>query len=205
MSNIINVYFLNVDFLKDKAIFKKEYNNVLPYRKNKIDALQFEKDKILSLGAEILLQKACLVNNISYKEIEVILNEFGKPFIKNNPFFYSVSHSGSLVMLATAPIELGCDIEYMHDYDINLAKRFYTDDEYQNIIHSLNEKEEFFKTWTKKESYVKSEGQGLKIALNSFSSLKETISSKIIYSEIKDEYCLAISIKSFEEFYIHFN
>ncbi|MEE8574739.1 MAG: 4'-phosphopantetheinyl transferase superfamily protein [Thermodesulfobacteriota bacterium] len=126
-------------------------------------------------------------------EIEFGLSEYDKPFIKNPgaPKF-NISHSGALMIVAVSEkTEVGIDIEIERESIdfIKLSRRFFSPAEAGRIkdTESDKRKEIFFKTWTKKEAYVKAVGKGLRIPLASFSvnpDVNETVTSSegIVYS-----------------------
>jgi hypothetical protein len=44
---------------------------------------------------------------------EILTGENGKPFVKGNPVFFSMSHSGDLVVMAVDIYPIGIDVELM--------------------------------------------------------------------------------------------
>ncbi|AEV68409.1 4'-phosphopantetheinyl transferase family protein [Acetivibrio clariflavus] len=99
-------------------------------------------------------------------------NEYGKPYLMGvNDFHFNLSHSGDWVVCAVDSLPIGIDVERIHDVDLNLSKRFFAKEEH-NYLESLDgykRMEAFFELWTLKESYIKADGRGLAIPLNSFS------------------------------------
>ena len=80
------------------------YIALLPHeRQEKIARYRFEKDKLLSLAAGLLIRRAI-------GESEIALGEHGKPYAQNGVYF-SVSHSGRVAAIAVDDIELGLDVE----------------------------------------------------------------------------------------------
>ncbi len=167
-----SIYIANVKPLSDDDLFDIAYNVVTNDRKNKVDNFHFKKDKVLSLASELLLLYS--LRNIGYDtdNIEFIYEKNGKPYLKNsNDIYYNISHSGEYVMCAVSSREVGCDIEIISDINLNIANRFFSDEEF-NLINSksnLNEKKDiFFKLWTLKESFIKNTGLGMTLPLKSF-------------------------------------
>ncbi|MBO4421908.1 MAG: 4'-phosphopantetheinyl transferase superfamily protein [Clostridia bacterium] len=96
-------------------------------------------------------------------------NEFGKEYIKDRQIFYNVAHTKELVCSAVSETEVGVDCETVYDIDYGpLSKRFFTPAEHEKIMSSTDPLHEFFRIWTKKESYVKYTGEGFARPLNSF-------------------------------------
>ena len=86
---------------------------------------------------------------------------------------FNMSHSHGLALYGvTLEREIGVDIEKIRqDMSItDLAKRFFSNREYEELINLPAEQKEqgFFNCWTRKEAYLKSTGQGLKFPLSHF-------------------------------------
>ncbi|MDI3310009.1 MAG: 4'-phosphopantetheinyl transferase superfamily protein, partial [Thermoanaerobacterium sp.] len=95
-------------------------------------------------------------------------NEYGKPFLKDKSIFFSISHSCQWVSVAVDRKSLGIDVEKIRNVNLNVAKRFFSRDEFEDMIKSPDKIDYFFTLWTLKESYVKALGMGLHIPLSSF-------------------------------------
>lgn len=129
------------------------------------------------IAALLVRRLACDALKKHDSELVFETNEYGKPRLKGGGFFYNISHSGDYVAVAVHEAEVGVDIERIKDRDcLKLAKRFFTDAEYEWIAEAEHE-ERFYRLWTMKESYIKYRGGGLSIPLDSFSfsSLEENI------------------------------
>ena len=71
-------------------------------------------------------------------------------------------------------MEVGADVEYIDpEIDLNIAKNYFYNSEYENIMKSPNKADEFFKYWVLKESYMKYTGLGMNLQLDSFEILIE--------------------------------
>lgn len=86
--------------------------------------------------------------------------ERGKPFLRNNPCFFSVSHSGGFVAVAVADEEIGIDIETIKQRRQSVEKRVFNESEIKLIDESADCDEAFYRLWTLKESYLKAIGTG---------------------------------------------
>ena len=99
-------------------------------------------------------------------------------------------------------MEVGIDVEIIDPtIDLNIAKNYFYNSEYKNIKKSKDPKDEFFKYWVLKESYMKYTGFGFNLNLNSFEiiiedeiRLKNDDTIKFSLFEIKD-YKLGIASK----------
>ncbi|MBQ7699992.1 MAG: 4'-phosphopantetheinyl transferase superfamily protein [Clostridia bacterium] len=103
------------------------------------------------------------------EQLEIYKNEFGKEYIKDRDIYYNVSHTYGLLCSAVSDSEIGVDCETVCEKEWDaLAERFFTQREYEAIKAADDPLDEFFRVWTKKESYVKYTGEGLSRPLGSF-------------------------------------
>ncbi len=105
--------------------------------------------------------------------IRFIKNEYGKPFVRDNPLFFNLSHSGELGILAVSKrFEVGVDIEYIRPEfaELKIAKRFFSENEVNELmaLPAEQQKPGFFNCWSRKEAYIKGQGKGLSIPLHLF-------------------------------------
>lgn len=154
---MIEVYASCIDSLKNQALYEKAYNMVSPERREKANRFRFVSDKLLCIGAELLLMKALH----SEKALQFTYSENLKPYLSNRNEFFNLSHSGDYVMCAVSDSEVGCDIEKIEKVRMNVAKRFFSEKEYEFINKSDNPDLAFCRIWTIKESYMKATGTGL--------------------------------------------
>ena len=124
------------------------------------------------------------------KEIEFTHNEYGKPFLKNSNIYFNMSHSHNMVTYIVALNQrVGIDIE-LHDNNLNvqeLASLVLTSAESQ-YLSSLNSKEKFalfYHLWTKKESLIKANGQGLSYPINTIEAIALPSGSTILLTNEK--------------------
>ncbi|WP_286009213.1 4'-phosphopantetheinyl transferase family protein [Methanobrevibacter woesei] len=137
-------------------------------RRNKVDSFKFERDKQLSAGAYLLLNK--LLKEEDIIEPNIKLKKFGKAYITNyENIYFNISHSNKLVVCGISDKEIGVDIENIDSkIDLNIAKHYFYNSEYENIMNSKNPSDEFFKYWVLKESYMKYTGLGFNLKLDGF-------------------------------------
>jgi 4'-phosphopantetheinyl transferase len=99
-------------------------------------------------------------------------NDHRKPYIAGarRPFF-NLTHSHDVAALAICDsIELGVDVERERPLKEDVAGRFFSRAEC-DVLRALPESEQqaaFYRCWTRKEAYVKAQGQGLAIPLDAF-------------------------------------
>ena len=161
---MIKLAYCNVENLD----LKKAYGLVSKNRREKIDFYRFENDKKLSAGAYLLLKKLLSEENITNPLFKT--EKHGKAYISNHEnIHFNLSHSGKVVLCAISDREVGIDIEYIDpEIDLNIAKHYFYNSEYENIMKAENRFEEFFKFWVLKESYMKYTGLGMNLELDNF-------------------------------------
>lgn len=174
------VYAADTAELYDDAVFAAAYSTVSLNRKEKTDRFLFKKDKILSLGAELLLSRCLEEQGIVSYQVEY--GDNGKPYLKNciysdsakrrnGELYISLSHSEERVMCAVSDMDVGCDVEKVTDIELEAARLFFTSEEYEKIAaQETKEKQNdlFFRFWTLKESMMKATGKGLSLTPESF-------------------------------------
>ena len=193
---MIKLAYLNVENLD----LKKSYEMLSKDRKEKVDFYRFDKDKKLSAGAYLLLKK--LLTEIGIDDFEIKIGKYGKAYISDQEnIYFNMSHSSKLVACAISDKEVGVDIEYNDsEIDLNIAKNYFYNQEYESIMKAQNPSDEFFNYWVLKESYMKYTGLGFNLELNSFEIiLEDKITLKNDKNNIKfnlfdlEEYKLAIA------------
>lgn len=132
------------------------------------------RDLYRSLLGEMIARYAiCTLSGCSNSQIDFDIGTFGKPELKfPKGHFFNISHSGDWVVCAISDNEVGIDIEQIKVTKTKVAKRFFSSEEYKIIMQcktTEDQKKMFYTLWTLKESYVKADGRGLSILLNSFS------------------------------------
>ena len=151
---------------------REQISEFLPMEiKNRI--LQYKNNAATqrSLLGEILSRSVLSKKlDIPLQEVSVQKAEKGKPFLKNHPLYFNISHSGNWVVVATSEKEIGVDIELIRNVDFRIAERYFSEKE-KNKLFGLSEEKQtayFFDLWTLKESYLKLLGKGLTKSLSTF-------------------------------------
>ncbi|MFF2909624.1 4'-phosphopantetheinyl transferase family protein [Paenibacillus sp. NPDC057934] len=145
-------------------------------RRNGIGRFLRLEDAYRSLFGEILVRTLIRQERgIPNQEIHFQKNEYGKPHLEGEESFsFNVSHSGKWVSLIYGTGRLGVDIEEIRPIDLTIAERFFSDEEYEDLMLRPEEArtDYFYEIWTLKEAYVKALGSGLSHPLTSFSVRK---------------------------------
>lgn len=113
-----------------------------------------------------LLSISGLLNAIpSSLHLEYSYNRAGKPYLKDYPYFFSLSHSGEYVLCAISDEEIGVDIQEMKPCDAEkIGERFFAEEEKEKLRRCRNERERldcFYEIWSGKEAYGKMTGEGV--------------------------------------------
>lgn len=144
------------------------------------DRFCFERDRRRFTVARASLRRvlACYIK-MEAQHLVFDYSHSGKPRLSNTqestPLNFNLSHSGDVSLLAIAPdFSLGIDIERVVEFDAKLrdvARHFFSSDEFENLqaLPDAQKSQAFFSYWTRKEAYIKAQGAGLAIPLNSFS------------------------------------
>ncbi len=142
------------------------------------------RGKAASLGAGLLLQKAaldwtraeigeenraqslicvdCTVRELlaelpGVRPLSYRYGPHGKPYFADIPLYFSISHSGSYVLLAVSRREIGADIQEIRKIRTErLVKRLFGAEEQERLKGSA-----FFLRWAEMEAKVKLTGQGI--------------------------------------------
>lgn len=172
VNNMFKLYKMTTDELDDPEIFQNHYQELSEQRRQKIDEFHLQKDRKLSLGAGILMDRGLKEYGLRESKVKMGAGENGKPFLLNYPeIHFNLSHSGNMVLAVFSDTEVGCDIEYMNAVNLKLARRFFCQSEYDSIINQNDSQEQkvlFYRLWTLKESFMKVTGLGMKLPLNEF-------------------------------------
>ena len=87
---------------------------------------------------------------------------YGKPWIEEYPDLQlSLSHSGSLIVLALSPEPVGVDVEACRPLDLEMFDAFLSHQEKQEITAASDPLHAFYCVWTAREAYSKLDGRGL--------------------------------------------
>lgn len=103
----------------------------------------------------------------------------GKPYIKDDSFFFSLSHSGDYVACGISGQEIGVDIQQEPSFDVDrLARRFLSAGEWEQVSQCEGRAEKsacFSRFWTRREAFGKLTGEGLRggLAVNLEERLEE--------------------------------
>ena len=105
-------------------------------------------------------------------DAQIAKTVLGKPYLAQYPGVqFNLSHSGPWGVCALSGAPVGVDVELVRPLRQNVARRFFTAGE-QAYLEQCPERE-FFRLWTRKESFIKALGKGLTLPLDCFSVLED--------------------------------
>ena len=166
------VYAANVDALADEKLYAAAFLAASDQRREKTLRLRSARDRRLSLGVELLLRKGLLDLGLDTKNLTYGLGENGKPFLRRpEGVCFNLSHSGSCVLCAISPWEVGCDVQRITAIRPGIAERFFAPRERELLMACEDRQEQrelFFRIWALKESYMKLTGLGMRLGLSEF-------------------------------------
>lgn len=101
------------------------------------------------------------------------VNKYGKPSLAHSKLEFNLSHSNDFALIAiTQGRKVGVDVEHIRtDIEMeNIARRHFSRVEISELMSLPPEQREagFFNCWTRKEAYIKAQGVGLSLPLDSF-------------------------------------
>ncbi|KPN13022.1 4'-phosphopantetheinyl transferase [Bacillus australimaris] len=138
------------------------------------DRFRFLIDARRTLLGEVFVRQ--MIHDLYDLPIDQIVFETegnGKPVVRHIPsFHFNLSHSGDWVVCAIDDAPVGIDIEEIKPIDLAIAERFFSPDEYQDLLSQPAERREayFFHLWSMKEAFIKLTGKGLSYGLSSFTA-----------------------------------
>lgn len=153
-------------------------STLTPDEQQRANSFHFARDRnhfIVGRGVlRELLGRYLLVNP---SELRFTYNRYGKPALDRKlhgeGLKFNLAHSGGLALYAfTRDGEVGIDVEQLRE-DLGgeeIARQFFSTEEVKALT-ALPEHlrtEGFFNCWTRKEAYIKAQGEGLSLSLQSF-------------------------------------
>ncbi len=103
--------------------------------------------------------KYILNNYYNIYEYEIYKEKNGKPFLNISNLYISISHSYDCLIIGFSNCLIGIDIEKVRSCNTRLLDRIINDNEKD---YTMDKNEYLIYLWTRKESYVKMTGEGIK-------------------------------------------
>lgn len=172
LSHQVDIWRVSLDLMPDSV---KLFESILSAdEKERAARFHFEVDKnrfIVSHGALRNILGRYLHQNPA--ELTFSVNPYGKPALVNSTLEFNLSHSGDFVLIAvTQGRKIGVDVERIRQGISShvIAQQYFSKAEVAELQSLPLEQREsaFFICWTRKESYIKAQGLGLSLPLESF-------------------------------------
>lgn len=172
--NEVHIWSLNLGLVPFQAM--QEYESILSDdEKTRASKFRFSKDKkTFSLTRGVLRKLAGAYLDTEPKKVKFHYEQYGKPrFQDESRIKFNVSHSGDRAVIAfVRDYDIGVDIEYFKDdFDVlDIAENFFSRREIDKLkMQPLKEQRQaFYRCWTRKEAFIKAEGSGLSFPLDKF-------------------------------------
>lgn len=167
------IFALNIEPLADPERFSGCLESVSPERREKIARLRLEEDRRRSLGAGWLLEQVLRLY-FGPDRPPLVCAPNGKPLIQGRPDWqFSLTHAGNWAVCGVDSRPIGVDAEAVRPDGARIAARCFAPEEqaYLAALPELRREQAFACLWTRKESYLKYTGEGLRRRLSSFSVL----------------------------------
>lgn len=159
---MVTLYGAEISELPDPLLLPEILQGLPQERQEKVLRAKQRQKRLQSLGAGLLLADVLKQYGISTETLRT--EECGKPVAEG--IHFNLSHSGNMVICAVGTGRVGCDIEQIRPVSKNLEARFFSDAEREQLAQFSEEAylREFYRIWTKKESYLKMTGIGLRVS-----------------------------------------
>ncbi len=132
------------------------------YKKKDMTSDQLIK-KVLYIFKENIFKENTFADSGKSLSWEILRTEKGRPFFKNAPVAFSVSHSGNLwvCLMNKGKETVGVDVQKIDGRDHGkLVERYFSTNE-KSLLKNKDNKRVFAEIWTRKEALAKALGTGL--------------------------------------------
>lgn len=209
---MLKYYCANIGLLDNQQIFDEFFQKMNTKRRNKILRCKNEMDRRRSLLAGVLLKYALEKEGLDYDTLTFSESEDGKPVLSDQiDIHFSISHANAYVGCLISDVPVGVDLEsmekslFLQENEKKLqamAEKCLSPAEMKKFLSSKDRKKTFLECWTKKESYSKAKGKGLKM---DFSLIDTEDKTKVFWSTwTTDGYCVSMykEDEDYENLYI---
>lgn len=151
---------ININDISDDE-YRKWFSFMDVEKQDRVKRFHFVDDKKRTIAGG-MLARTMIANycNVNYEDIVFGKNKYGKPFAKDLPIEFNISHSNDLVICTINDTPIGVDIEKVRSVDLFVIKKVCNKNELEYVL-SDNTYKRFFEIWTFKEAYFKCIGTGI--------------------------------------------
>ena len=154
------------------------------------NGLSFEQER--TRAREVL--KAALAERLPHCPEHLLFEygKYGKPYLKNAAWHFSVSYTHGVCLIALSDAEIGADIERLRAAKPNVASRCFTDSENRYLYQDMTLFDKrFYELWTQKEAYLKYTGEGFYRSPKSVDVLSHPICNSL-YTFVNDDAIISL-------------
>ncbi|MFK5975072.1 MAG: 4'-phosphopantetheinyl transferase superfamily protein [Sulfurovum sp.] len=156
---MIEIYLIHIDSMDEEEYQK--YLSIIPLEMQK-EVLRYRQrdDRYRTLIGKKTLFLYLKDKNISLNDIK--RDTYNRPYLNNSDIEFNISHSNEyIVSVFTSYNSIGIDIEEINNnIDIYEFRDVFREEEFNQLISSLNPIELFYRLWTIKEAVLKAIGRG---------------------------------------------
>lgn len=173
----------------DDEVFQHFFLQLPPFLQQDIAAYKHKQTAQSSLLGKIILRAAFHKLGFLNPLNQIKTTTKGRPFI-NDTVDFNITHSGDYVVCAISTNgKVGVDIEKHRTLKLNVAERYFTNEECNLIDASTHPQATFFDFWAIKESAIKCDGRGVEVLQKTYIenvlSINKQSSNTIICDENK--------------------
>lgn len=151
---MISIYLVSARSVDTEQI---EHYGICGQRLERILSMNKEEDRKHAIAGSLLLKMVLQERGKSLLDVQV--SETGKPYAEG--LFFSLSHSGGMVALATAGEDIGIDIEKIRPFPKCVVERKFSRNEQKLVNEAIDKDEMCMRIWTAKEAWLKMTGSGI--------------------------------------------
>lgn len=175
------IYIADIRPLADESVFRAGMRLIMPGRRQRIVKYRGREDRQRSLAAGLLLEYGLEQSGLfrcasgGMKQAALSEGSYGKPYLPDSGLCFNLSHSGNFAAAVFSKAEAGIDIEKPGRSRTGVARRFFRPEEevYLQKQPVSEQAAVFAELWTRKESYIKAVGEGMRLPLTDFSVLSD--------------------------------
>lgn len=160
---MVYLYVADVSNLPDPLEHPIVMEGLPKERQKKILNAKQKQKRLQSLGAGLLLKRVFHRHGVSLDTLGVEVT--GKPIADG--ICFNLSHSANCVICAVSESHVGCDIEQIKEAPRQVGERAFSQKENECLRQFSGDSynREFYRLWTRKESFLKMKGSGIRVPL----------------------------------------
>ena len=163
INNIVHIFYVKQNGILTDDVFRQFFLQLPQFLQQEIAEYKHKQTAQSSLLGKIILRAAFHKLGFLHTLNEIKTTTKGRPFI-NDTVDFNISHSGDYVVCAISTIrKVGIDIEKHRVLTLNIAERYFTNEECNFIEASIHPHISFFDFWAIKESAIKCDGRGVEV------------------------------------------